>query len=219
MQMPFQSVIFDLDGTLADTLADLADATNYALAAHGYPVHATEKYRYFVGNGARELIRRALPDGVQDFTSVYNTYIAYYGDHYLEKTCAYPGLPEAVQSLKQAGVKLGVVTNKPHYRAREIVEKFYPGLFDCIAGQQEGYLPKPDPALTLHVLEEIGGRQDSTAFVGDSNVDIHTARAAGLYPVGVLWGFRDRAELESSGARAIVSDAEELLQVLQGGQI
>ena len=211
-----RAVIFDLDGTLCDTLKDLADATNYALRHFGYPPRELEEYRYFVGNGAMELIRRAMPQGQseEECQKVYDCYIEYYGQHYLESTRPYDQLPEVVQRLKSAGFALGVVTNKPDFRAREIVGKFYPGLFDRVQGHTTEFPHKPDPALTNDVLASLGAPAQNSFFVGDSGVDMQTARNAGLTGIGVLWGFRDGAELSQNGAAALVSTAQELLDIL-----
>lgn len=217
--MEFQTVLFDLDGTLCDTLDDLADATNYALQTHGFAPHTREEYRYFVGTGARELIRKALEGQSQDEADrqrVYETYTAYYSTHYLVKTAPYPGLPAMLEELRRRGMRLGVVTNKPDDRAQEIVEKFFPGVFSAVAGNRPDFPTKPDPALPLHVLGQLHGQPQSTAFVGDSWVDMQTASNAGFVPVGVLWGFRERQELEAHGARFLAHNAAELLKILTG---
>ena len=214
----YQNVIFDLDGTLLNTLEDLAGATNWVCARHGWPAHRLEEYKNFVGNGAPKLLERVVPGQVEltdalrcqlleEFTRRYN-------DHKSDKTTAYPGMPEAVARLKEAGVKLAVLSNKPHEAARPVVERYYPGLFYKIQGALPGVPVKPDPTLLHKLMEEMGACQKDTLFAGDSNVDIRTAKNGGLVSCGVLWGFRTRAELEAEGAEFIVETAEKLAELI-----
>lgn len=214
----YKNVIFDLDGTLLNTLEDLADATNWVCGLHGWPTHQVEEYKYFVGNGAPKLLERVVPAGTEltdelrrvtlaEFTERYNA-------HKSDKTTAYPGVPEAIRQLRQAGVTLAVLSNKPHEAARPVVERYYPGLFHQIQGALPGFPVKPDPTLLRRLMEELGATSADTLFVGDSNVDIRTAKNGGLTSCGVLWGFRTRRELEAEGADYIVDSATALVELI-----
>ncbi|MCI9156721.1 MAG: HAD family hydrolase [Lawsonibacter sp.] len=216
----YKNVIFDLDGTLLNTLEDLADATNWVCAQHGWPAHQVEEYKYFVGNGAPKLLERVVPAGVpitdelrrvtlEEFTRRYN-------GHKSDKTTAYPGVPEVIRRLKQAGVTLAVLSNKPHEAARPVVERYYPGLFHKIQGALPGLPVKPDPTLLHRLMEQLGATPADTLFVGDSSVDIRTAKNGGLTSCGVLWGFRTRQELEAEGADYIVDSAQALVELILG---
>lgn len=210
----FTHVIFDLDGTLLDTLEDLADATNWVCAQHGWPTHPVEAYKYFIGNGAAKLVERAAPGDVEmtdglraelleQFTQRYNA-------HKQDKTAPYPGIPQMLEKLKGAGVTMAVLTNKPDAAARPIVEGYFPGVFEAVQGALPGVPTKPDPTALFHLMERIGAGAEHTLFVGDSNVDIQTAKNGGLHSCGVLWGFRTREELLGEGAEHLAAAAEEL---------
>lgn len=214
----YKNVIFDLDGTLLNTLEDLADATNWVCAQHGWPGHRLEEYRYFVGNGASKLLERAVPEGTalteQLRRTLYEQFSQRYNAHKSDKTTAYPGMPEAVRRLREAGVNLAVLSNKPHEAARPVVERYYPGVFHKVQGALPGMPVKPDPTLLRRLMEELGASPADTLFVGDSNVDIHTAKNGGLTSCGVLWGFRTRRELEEEGADFIVDSAQALTELI-----
>ncbi len=214
----YKNVIFDLDGTLLNTLEDLADAANWVCAQHGWPARRLEEYNYFVGNGAPKLLERVAPPDVEltdalrrqtleEFTQRYNA-------HRSDKTTAYPGMREAVQTLRDAGLTLAVLSNKPHEAARPVVERYYPGLFHKVQGALPDVPVKPDPTLLRRLMGEIGASPADTLFVGDSNVDIRTAKNGGLTSCGVLWGFRTREELEAEGADYIVDIAQELVELI-----
>lgn len=214
----YKNIIFDLDGTILNTLEDLAAATNWVCAQHGWPAHAVEEYKYFVGNGAPKLLERVVPEGVEltdglrhqlleEFTRRYNA-------HKEDKTTVYAGVPQALQRLKEAGVTLAVLSNKPHGAAYPVVERYYPGVFDYVQGAVEGLPVKPDPTLLHRLMGELGAAPADTLFVGDSNVDIRTAKNGGLTGCGVLWGFRTRSELEAEGADTIVETPEELVELI-----
>lgn len=214
----YKNVIFDLDGTLLNTLEDLAAAANYVCACHGWPSHTVEEYKYFVGNGAPKLLERVVPPEVEltdelrrtaleEFTQRYNA-------HKEDKTTAYPGMQEAVRRLREAGLTLAVLSNKPHEAARPVVERYYPGLFHKVQGALPDVPVKPDPTLLHKLMAELGAAAADTLFVGDSNVDIRTAKNGGLTSCGVLWGFRTRQELEAEGAGFIVETAAQLVEVV-----
>lgn len=218
--LKFSYVIFDLDGTILDTLEDLADATNWVCAQHGWPVHPLEAYKGFVGNGAGKLLERVTPSIVELTPELRRTLMAEFSQRYTahsaNKTHAYEGMPQALARLKAAGVRMAVLTNKPHAAAGPIVERYYPGVFDAVQGAVVGAPLKPDPTVLLALLERLGASKDETLFVGDSNVDIRTGKNAGLAACGVLWGFRTRAELTAEGADFIAQRPEELAELVLG---
>lgn len=216
----FSHIIFDLDGTLLDTLEDLADATNWVCEQHGWPVHPLEAYKRFVGNGAGKLLERVTPPTVELTpklrAQMMEEFTQRYTRHSANKTRAYAGVPEALARLKAAGVRMGVLTNKPEVAAGPIVERYYPGVFDAVQGAVPGVPLKPAPAPVFRLMERLGAKQEATLFVGDSNVDIRTAKNAGLKGCGVLWGFRTREELEAEGADYIAERPEELAELVVG---
>ena len=212
-------VIFDLDGTLLDTIGDLATSVNYALRLHGYPDHPLEAYRYFVGNGARELICRALPEGHRDDATI-DRLREDFKNHYssgndIVLTKPYPGITELVAELKRRGVTLAVASNK-YQMATDKLARYYFGddTFRIILGQREGIPVKPDPCIVLEILDETGFTKEETLYIGDSGVDMQTALNCGVESVGVTWGFRPRVELEQNGAQHIVDHADEILKYI-----
>ncbi len=211
-------VIFDLDGTLLNTLEDLANATNWVCAQHGWPVHELDEYKRFVGNGARKLMERAAPADIELtkelLDQLYQEFNERYADHKAEKTRAYDGMPQAVKELGRAGLTLAVLTNKPDVAAGPIVEQYYPDSFSVVQGALPGVPVKPDPALLCVLMERIGAKPETTLFVGDSDVDIMTAKNGGLESCGVLWGFRSREELIQAGADHLVESAAELMELI-----
>lgn len=215
----FSNVIFDLDGTLLDTLADLADSCNHICAQHGWPTHDYSAYCYFIGNGAAKLVERAVPEsvrGTQLGQQALGEFLAHYEQHKADKTCPYAGMPELVDTLKAAGVRVAVLTNKPDAAAGPVMEQYYPGAFQLVQGGLPGVPLKPDPAPVHKLLERMGAGKENTLFVGDSNVDIQTAKNSGLAGCGVLWGFRSRQELEGEGADYIAAQPEDLLNIILG---
>ncbi len=214
----FQSVIFDLDGTILNTLEDLANAGNWICRQRGWPEHTVEGYRQLVGTGMRNLLRLLDPMGDSDpqLDEALAEYMDYYGQHSLEKTAPYPGIPALLAELKSRGMKLAVYSNKGDRFCAEIVEHFFPGVFDVIRGKVDGVPVKPDPAGLQLVLDALGAEQETTLYVGDSNVDMETARNGGLVSCGVTWGFRGRRELQEAGAVHLADTAEELLSLAVG---
>ena len=213
----FSNVIFDLDGTLLDTLADLADSCNHVCANHGWPTHDYSDYRYFIGNGAAKLVERAIPEsvrGTQLGQEALNEFLVYYEQHKADKTGPYAGMPEVVDTLKQAGIKIAVLTNKPDAAAGPVMEQYYPGVFELVQGGLPGVPLKPDPTPVHKLLERMGAGREGTLFVGDSNVDIQTARNSGLSGCGVLWGFRTADELLAEGADHLAGTADELAELI-----
>ena len=215
-----QAVVFDLDGTLVDSLRDLAEATNASLQAAGYPPRPLEEYPLMVGNGARKLMERALgPSATPERTKhLLEGFLERYDRDCLRYSLPYAGMPEAVAKLKRQGCRLFVVTNKPDAQARKIMKALYgEGLFERVCGQTGRFPVKPDPSLTRSLLEEAGLSPDQAAFVGDSGVDMETAHNAGMRAVGVLWGFRGEAELSDAGADCLAASPEELPTLLLSG--
>lgn len=213
----YKNVVFDLDGTLLNTIDDLADAGNWVCRRHGWPVHTVEEYKYFVGNGMARLAERfappeqRTPEGV---AAILEEFMPYYNAHKEDKTAPYPGVGSLLERLKGAGVRLSVLTNKAHSLAPEIIEGYFPGVFDFVQGAVDGAPTKPDPTLLHRLMGEMGATAADTLFVGDSSVDIRTAKNGGLISCGVLWGFRTRAELEEEGADFIVDAAPALGELI-----
>ena len=208
----YHAILFDMDGTLLDTLTDMQDAVNHVLAAHGLPLRTLEEVRRFVGNGAGPLIHRALPEGYPQEQKVLAEYRAYYQAHNCIRTCPYPGILELLEQLRQRGLKLAVVSNKPDATTKALAARFFPGMLAL--GQREGVEPKPSPTLVIQALAELGADAAEAVYVGDSEVDVATARNAGLPMIGVSWGFRGREGLAEAGAEVIVDTAGELLEKL-----
>ena len=213
-------VIFDLDGTLLNTIDDLAGAGNHVCALHGWPAHPVEAYKRMVGNGIPRLVERFAPPGTDRGTldRAFQEFMAWYGVHKEDRTAPYPGMAEAVRRLKGAGVSVAVLSNKADEMAGPVVEHYYPGAFPLVQGALPGLPTKPDPTLLYKLMERMGADPAGTLFVGDSNVDIRTAKNGGLTSCGVLWGFRSRQELEGEGADYLAAAPEELEQIiLEGG--
>lgn len=216
--MRYRAAIFDLDGTLVDSLADLADSVNEALAAYGYPQHDLAAYRYFVGNGARLLLRRALPEGAGEslVDEALAKYKAIYARRMLIKTRPYAGVTELLAALQARGLRLAVCTNKHHEAALEVTGALFPaGTFAAVLGDDGLRARKPDPAAVLDILASLGVAPQEALYLGDSEVDMRTAVAAGALPIGVLWGFRPREELEAAGGRVFLSHPRELLEKVE----
>ncbi len=212
-----KSAIFDLDGTLLATLEDIADCVNLALTKYGYPTHDVDAYKYFIGNGARTLVERAMPEEVRGnfdaVTPVYETYEALYAEHYVDKTKPYDGVHTMLSELNKMGVKLAVLSNKPDDRTKELVYRFFPDIpFAAVFGGRKGVKLKPDPEAVYEVLSACGGTPDKTFYMGDSGVDMITANNAGLFACGATWGFRTAEELKKDGADALCETPLEALE-------
>lgn len=215
----YQNVIFDLDGTLLNTIDDLADASNYVCRLHGWPTHTVEEYKRFVGNGMAKLAERFAPEDwrtPEKVEQLLGEFMPYYDQHKQDKTAPYVGMPQALERLKAAGVHMAVLTNKADQMAAPVVNGYYPGVFPMVQGAVKGFPTKPDPTLLHRLMSRMGATPADTLFVGDSNVDIRTAKNGGLTSCGVLWGFRGRTELEQEGADFIVETPEELTDLILG---
>ena len=211
----FSTYIFDLDGTLLDTLGDLAASVNFALRTHGMPEHSLDDVRRFVGNGVRKLMERAVPDGADNprFDETFATFRQHYMAHSLDTTRPYEGIPEALEALKARGCHLAVVSNKMMAATQELCRHFFPDTIEVAIGEDEaaGIRRKPAPDTVFAALKALGVGKENAVYVGDSDVDIQTACNAGLPCISVLWGFRDRDFLLQNGAETFISTPSELL--------
>ena len=211
----YNTYIFDLDGTLLDTLGDLAASVNYALRTHGMPEHTIDDVRRFVGNGVRKLMERAVPDGTVNplFDEAFATFRQHYMEHSLDTTRPYDGVPEMLATLKAKGCHLAVVSNKMMAATQELCRHFFPETIEVAIGENEaeGIRKKPAPDTVIAALRQLGVGQERAVYVGDSDVDIATARNSSLPCISVLWGFRDRDFLLQHGAKTFISAPSELL--------
>ncbi len=194
--LSFKTAIFDLDGTLLNTLDDLVDSVNHILAKYGYPLRTESEIRSFLGNGSKSLISRSLPEGTDGETveKIHTDYLTWYGSHSQIKTAPYEGIPELLDILKENGVKLAVVSNKGDRQVKPMAAKYFPQM-DLAVGERPGVRPKPCPDSVFEAMKELNADPQTTIFIGDSEVDMQTARNAGLTAVAVGWGFRDKEEL------------------------
>lgn len=207
-------VIFDLDGTLLNTIADLAHSTNHALNKLGYPTHEIEKYNFMVGNGIDKLFERALPEGEKSKENVLRVrkeFVPYYDVHNADDSRPYPGIPELLSYLQDAGIQITVASNKYQAATQKLIDHYFPEIhFIAVFGQREGVKVKPDPTVVFDILEIVKVTKEEVLYVGDSGVDMQTAANAGVTACGVTWGFRPRAELEEFSPQYIVDTAEEI---------
>lgn len=220
--MRFAAVIFDLDGTLLDSLDDLADSVNVVLAARGMPGHPAASFRRFVGDGIVNLVRRAAPAGLGDgeVRGIVQDFAAEYGRRWDAKSRPYPGVPAMLDALAGAGVRLALLSNKPDGFTQSIVRRFYAAWpLDPARGAREGAPLKPDPAAARDLAREMGLAPEAVLFAGDSDVDVRTGKNAGMFAAGVLWGFRDAAELAAAGADKLFATPAELTRFILDGNI
>ena len=218
--MQYKAAIFDLDGTLIDSLADLADSANEMLAGYGFPLHTIDEYRYFVGNGSRKLIERCLPeDKAQDKAFVDEAlarYKACYDKNLVHKTKCYAGIDEMLTALQEKNIPLGICTNKHQSAADEVCQKLLAKhSFVEIIGDRPGLPRKPDPQKVLAIAAKMGVKPEEVAYFGDTSVDMETARNAGFLPVGVTWGFRPEEELVATGAKVLLHSPMDLFRELE----
>jgi phosphoglycolate phosphatase len=211
-------VIFDLDGTLLNTIADLAGSTNYALQQLGYATHEVEAYRRMVGNGVNKLFERALPEGAkseENVSRMREQFIPHYNLHNAEGTTPYPGIPELLNELQRRGVQVAVASNKYQAATAKLVTRYFPDIrFTAVFGQREGVKVKPDPTIVFDILTLAGVTKDEVLYVGDSGVDMQTAARAGVTACGVTWGFRPKEELEAEHPDYIIDRAEDIPALL-----
>jgi phosphoglycolate phosphatase len=212
-------VVFDLDGTLVDSLGDLADSMNAVLAGRGLPVHPEESYRRFVGDGIETLVRRALPEARRDDVPVTETVAAMraeYASRQLRRTRPYPQVPELLAELRARGLRTAVLSNKPDDATQEVVAALLDHRFDAVRGARPGVPLKPDPTAALDLCADLGVSPSETTYLGDTDTDMATGRRAGMLTVGVAWGFRDAGELLAHGARHIIRQPLDLIALLDG---
>ena len=220
--MPFGGIIFDLDGTLIDSVADIAAATNRTMVKHGFPPHPVADYRRFIGDGVRKLVLRAMPEDQRQnagiVASCLDCYAADYGQSWNVDTCLYPGIADAIDQLSRMGLQLAVLSNKPDGFTQSCAAHYLrQWRFDTVMGASPRFPHKPDPASALHIAAGWRIPPADCLYVGDMQVDMNTARNAGMYPVGVTWGLRDREELMSAGAATTIDRPDELVKIAADG--
>ena len=208
----YKTYIFDLDGTLLSTLADLAASTNYALRTHHMPERSLDEVRRFVGNGVKKLMERAIPDGLNNplFEETFATFRQHYMQHHLDTTQPYPGIMQLLEQLKGEGKNIAVVSNKFYAATRELCRHFFGDLVPVAIGEREDIRKKPAPDTVIEALRELGVDKEGAVYIGDSDVDIMTAKNSGMPCVSVLWGFRDKEFLLEHGATTLISKPEEM---------
>ena len=217
MSKPYQAVIFDLDGTLLNTLDDLHAAVNHTMSALNHPLRTKDEVRSFVGDGIKELIKRSLPEGnTSDMVPAYDIFCRYYSEHNAQKTLPYAGMVPLVQRLRQSGVQTAVVTNKTDFAANALCDKFFPDCFHTVIGARDNLAKKPSPDGVHQALTQMNVQRAHAVYVGDSDVDFQTAKNAGLDCILVSWGFRDKALLEKLQPLAVADDAKSLQNLLLG---
>ena len=209
----FETYIFDLDGTLLSTLDDLAASTNYALRWTGMPERTVEEVRMFVGNGVKLLMERAIPNGINNpkFEETYAKFREHYMEHNLDTTCPYEGIPELLCELKRRGKKLAIVSNKFYAATQELAKHFFPDMIEVAIGERDSIRKKPAPDTVLEALKQLGASKDNAVYIGDSDVDIMTAKNCNLPCISVLWGFRDKDYLVKHGGTIFVDKPSEIL--------
>lgn len=212
-----KALLFDLDGTLLDTLEDLADAVNAVLERAGYPAHPVDAYRYFVGSGLETMLRRAAPEGLDDgaLADLALAFRGTYAKNWDAKTRPYPGVESVLEALVKTGLPFAVLSNKPHDFTQLCVNRFFPSIaFTAVQGSPKGGRAKPDPAMALALAGDFGVLPGEVLFVGDSSVDMDTATGAGMIAAGALWGFRPESELVAHGARVLLAKPSDILDQL-----
>lgn len=211
------TVIFDLDGTLLDTLQDLTASVNYALSAYGLPPRSDKEVRAFLGNGYQYLISHAVPtDAPEALTeNVLTAFATHYGEHCLDRTCPYDGIMSLLHTLKDNGIKMAIVSNKGHEAVQQLAKRFFSGLIDIAVGESKAVRRKPNPDTVLEAMKLLGSTRKETMYVGDSEVDIKTSENAEVKAVTCLWGFRDKDFLLQHGAQTLIERPEEILQLIR----
>lgn len=216
--MKFKTVVFDLDGTLLDTLDDLADSMNSVLEKHSYPIHEADAYKYFIGNGLRNLVQMTFPEDKRDVENIDRGLSAMrkeYSIRWNNKTKPYKGIADMLNALVDKGLRITVLSNKADDFTKLMVGKLLPEWdFELVFGERQGIPKKPDPAGALEIAQKLGVQPQDCLYLGDTGVDMKTAVSAGMYPVGVLWGFRKAEELVENGARVIIAEPAAVLDLL-----
>lgn len=214
--MKYQTVLFDLDGTLLNTLDDLTDSTNAALRQCGYPARTREEVRLFVGNGVRRLMERAVPPGTgqADMLRCLERFKTHYSAHMEDKTAPYPGVCDLLEKLRRRGCRLGIISNKFDAAVKGLNSRWFSQWVEVAVGESETVRPKPSPDAVLAAMAQLDAQPSATLYVGDSDVDVHTAHNAQLPCAGVLWGFRDAHVLQQAGVDYIIKNTDELLDII-----
>lgn len=215
--MKYTTIIFDLDGTLLNTLADLAAATNHALAEHKLPQRTTDEVRLFVGNGIRKLIERAVPADTPAKLQekVFASFNKYYKQHCADNTRPYDGVPQLLQQLRAAGCRTAIVSNKADYGVQALAKQYFDGQLDAACGERAGIAKKPAPDMLLAIMQQLKAEPASTIYIGDSDNDLDTARNAGVACIGACWGFRGRAFLEAHGAKLLAENVGDIWELIK----
>lgn len=210
------TIVFDLDGTLLNTLEDLRDSVNYALERQGFPLRNLNEIRSFVGNGIRLLMERAVPENIdaETFEICFKDFCDYYKIHMEDKTAPYDGINDMLTNIKKAGFKTAIVTNKADFAAQDLCKRMFGENIDFVVGSSDDRPNKPAPDGVFYALEKLDSKIENTVFVGDADTDILTAKNANLPSIGVLWGFRDREVIEEAGAEYIVESVNDLEKLL-----
>lgn len=216
--MRYKYVLFDMDGTVLDTLTDLTNAVNHSLRHFNLPERSMKEIRAFLGDGARQLIERSVPAlcPAELFEQVLAFYNTWYGEHCLIETAPYPGTLELMEKLRAQGCRLAIVSNKPHSAVADLAESFFAGLLEAAIGERPALRRKPEPDLVLLAMDGMGAEKEQCLYVGDSEPDILTARNVGIDCASVTWGFRDREQLIACGAQYIVNSMDELYSLIKG---
>ncbi len=218
--MKYQLAIFDLDGTILDTLEDLTDSTNHVLSSNGYPTHSIDEVRSYVGNGIYMLIKRAVPNATdeKEIQRLFEQFVSYYKDHCAIKTKAYEGINDLLFALKENNVKRAVVSNKGDFAVKILIDDYFPDLFEISVGEKQGVRKKPYADSVNEVLRLLGCKKEEAVYIGDSEVDIQTAKNAGLACISVSYGFRSKEFLKENDASLIVEDVKGLYKELLGDE-
>lgn len=213
--MKYKAYIFDLDGTLLDTLLDLANAVNFAMRAKGYPERTVEEVKSFIGNGIKMLIKRSVPENTsgKDYAEALEIFTKYYLEHIADYTKPYDGMIEVVKTLRENGCKVAVLSNKAHFAAQAVVKDFFGDIFDIVVGKMDEFPSKPEPESLFYTMKTLGVTAEESVYIGDSDVDVLTANNAGLPCIGVTWGNRDEDVLIASGAEYIARTPNEILDI------
>lgn len=216
MALRYDPIIFDMDGTLLDTLEDLADSVNYALRENGFPEREKEDVRQAIGNGVGKLIEASMPDeySEKEYESVLKTFKEYYAEHSNDKTHVFDGMLDMIKNLKEQGATVAIVSNKIDSAVQELAEIYFDGLIDCVTGEREGVRRKPAPDVILATLEKLDMSAKKAVYIGDTEVDIQTAKNAGIKGISITWGFRDPEVLAINEADEIVMSVDQLYDLL-----
>lgn len=213
--MRYKTIIFDLDGTLLNTLDDLRDSLNYALSKFGFPIHSIEEVRFFVGSGIKVMIERALPKDSLDFDKVYSAFIEHYEINKTNKTAPYKGAIDTIKILYQLGCKMAIVSNKYQKAVEEICKPLFGKYINVFIGEQVGYNKKPSKDMVLFAIEKLDSNIEDAIYVGDSDIDVLTAKNSGIPCIGASWGFRGEELLKSYGATYIAKEFKDIIEIIK----